>query len=238
MGIGSTLDVTGGMGVTGAVTLRNNLTVNSAATIGGTTTIIGNLLFSSGTFGGTGTTVPALNFIGQANSPITLSVLADNSISFDGSSGQLFSINNNLSSGTIFAVNDITGLPLIRVNANGTVSMGEFGGNIGIGLSLPAYKLHVIGDANLGIGSAYRINGTSVITSTTVLGLTVNNGIITGGTWQGSAIGLTYGGTGLGSSGAANQILGMSNASTGLEYKTFAAGSGIAVLRSAQAVGW
>jgi len=139
----------------------------------------------------------------QQTSPITLSVLADNSLSFDGSSGQLFSINNNLSTGWIFAVNDISGLPLIRANADGTVAMGEFAGNIGIGISNPSYKLHVVGDTNLSSTYVYRINGTSVLSASS-LGTGVTNssltavGTITTGTWAGSTITGLYGGTGLG----------------------------------------
>ena len=91
-----------------------------------------------------------MTFIGPANDPITLSVLSDNSLSFDGSSGQLFSINNNLSTGWIFSISDISGLPLFRTNADGTVSMGEFGGNVGIGLTNPSYKLEVAGRASIG----------------------------------------------------------------------------------------
>ena len=140
-------------------------------------------------------------FIGATNSPITLSVLADNSLSFDGSSGQLFSINNNLSSGWIFAVNDISGLPLLRANADGTVAMGEFAGNIGLGISNPSYKLHVVGDTNLSSSYVYRINGTSVLSSSS-LGTGVTNssltavGTIRTGTWAATAITSFYGGTG------------------------------------------
>ena len=74
---------------------------------------------------------PFIRFTGQSNNPITLNVLDDNSISFEGSSGQLFAINNNLSSGYIFSVNDISGLPSFRINADGTVGIAEYYGNVG-----------------------------------------------------------------------------------------------------------
>jgi hypothetical protein len=106
-----------------------------------------------------------LNFVGQANQPITLSVLSDNSLSFDGSSGQLFSINNNLSSGTIFSINDITGLPVFRTQADGTVSMGEFGASVGVGLSTPLYKLHVSGTFGV-TGISTFLNNTNSTSST------------------------------------------------------------------------
>jgi hypothetical protein len=188
------LVVTGGAGIGGSVYTATDLNVGNSTT--------GRLYFSQATLGSAGTTViPSMAFIGSTNSPITLSVLADNSLSFDGSSGQLFSINNNLSTGYIFAVNDISGLPLLRANADGTVTMGEFAGNIGIGLSNPSYKLHVAGDTNLSSGYVYRINGTSVLSASS-LGTGVTNssltavGTITTGTWAGSTITGLYGGTG------------------------------------------
>jgi hypothetical protein len=188
------LVVTGGVGIGGTVYTATDLNVGNSA--------IGRLYFSQATLGSAGTTViPSMAFIGTTNSPITLSVLADNSLSFDGSSGQLFSINNNLSSGWIFAVNDISGLPLLRANADGTVAMGEFAGNVGVGLSNPSYKLHVVGDTNLSSGYVYRINGTSVLSATS-LGTGVTNssltavGTITTGTWAATAITAFYGGTG------------------------------------------
>ena len=188
------LVVTGGVGFGGTVYTATDLNVGNSTT--------GRLYFSQATLGSAGTTViPSMAFIGSTNSPITLSVLADNSLSFDGSSGQLFSINNNLSTGYIFAVNDISGLPLLRANADGTVTMGEFAGNIGIGLSNPSYKLHVVGDTNLSSSYVYRINGTSVLSASS-LGTGVTNssltalGTITTGTWAGSTITGLYGGTG------------------------------------------
>ena len=127
------------------------LTILGGVGIGGSINIGGSVNFSSSIFGGVSTSiVPTMTFIGPANDPITLSVLSDNSLSFDGSSGQLFSINNNLSTGWIFSISDISGLPLFRTNADGTVSMGEFGGNVGIGLTNPTYKLQVAGRASIG----------------------------------------------------------------------------------------
>jgi len=46
---------------------------------------------------------------------------------FEGTQGQLFGITDNLSSGTIFSVSDITGLPSLEVNADGQVKICEYG---------------------------------------------------------------------------------------------------------------
>ena len=53
-------------------------------------------------------------------------------LSFEGSEGQLFSITNDFT-GTIFSVNDVSGIPSIEVEDDGTVKFAEYAGNILIG---------------------------------------------------------------------------------------------------------
>lgn len=82
----------------------------------------------------TGTTgLPEISFVGSNNDPITLKVLDDNSISFVGSEGQLFSLTNNLSSGIIYSVSDISGTPLIEADAAGRVFLTPYNGRTHIG---------------------------------------------------------------------------------------------------------
>lgn len=75
---------------------------------------------------------PSIAFTGKGNVPITLRVLDDSNgtLSFEGSAGQLFSINNNLSTGTIFSVNDVSGIPMIDVDASGIVRLAPLGGTV------------------------------------------------------------------------------------------------------------
>ena len=81
------------------------------------------------------TTSAFMQFVGAYNDPITLNVgvATTGSISFNGSQGQLFTITNNLTSGSIFSVNDVSGIPSIDVNASGAILIAPYGGNIGIG---------------------------------------------------------------------------------------------------------
>ena len=58
---------------------------------------------------------------------------------FEGEEGLLFGVTDNLSSGTIFSVADITGLPTIEVDASGDVKLAEYGNSVTVhrGLKTP-----------------------------------------------------------------------------------------------------
>jgi len=132
-GTGSTT----GFGVTTAGLVFNPSTGNLGI---GTTNalqklhVLGNLLVAAGSSTGQHITQKAY----QLNS---------GTLSWEGTAGQLFSITNNLTSGSIFSVNDVSGIPSIDVNATGTVSMVAYGGNLGVGSTNPTSKLTVVGNA-------------------------------------------------------------------------------------------
>ena len=69
------------------------------------------------------TSQPEIKFVGKDNSPMFLKVLDDNTLSFEGAEGQVFSINPTMSSGDIFSVSDISGIQNIAVNADGTITI-------------------------------------------------------------------------------------------------------------------
>ena len=91
---------------------------------------------------------------------ITLRAYPNNSgtLSVEGSSGQLFSITNSLS-GSIFSVNDVSGIPSIEVLDTGLVKVAQYSGNvlIGTGVDNASEKLQVVGGIS--------IDGTSVTSS-------------------------------------------------------------------------
>ena len=86
------------------------------------------------------TTVPKLKFTGSGvtDTPITLEVRSSyesvngsgSALLFQGTQGQLFSITDNLSSGVIFSVADVAGLPMLEVDASGHVHIGEYADDI------------------------------------------------------------------------------------------------------------
>lgn len=57
---------------------------------------------------------------------------SNGTLSFEASNGQLFSITNSFV-GTIFSVNDISGIPSIEVQDTGDVKIAQYGGNIYLG---------------------------------------------------------------------------------------------------------
>lgn len=78
-------------------------------------------------------------------------------LSFEGSSGQLFSITNNITTGSLFSVNDISGLPSIDVDASGDITLAEFTGNVGIGKSATSNKVDILGTL---AASSLQVSGT------------------------------------------------------------------------------
>jgi len=81
-------------------------------------------------------------------------------LDIQGSEGQLFSVTNNLTSGSIFSVNDVSGLPSIDVDADGTIELATYGGNVGIATTNPTSTLDVNGTLNVSGVTTISVNST------------------------------------------------------------------------------
>lgn len=157
---------------------------------------------------------------------ITVQVYPTNNgtLSFEGSNGQLFSINNNFT-GTIFSVNDISGIPSIEVLDTGEVRLAQYSGFVHIPNTTQATST-VTGafqvDGGVGIGGNTYIGG-----NLTVIGLITGNVSLSGTITTASNIALGTAGqliyqtaaglTGFAGPGTAGQIL-LSNGTSGPVY--------------------
>jgi hypothetical protein len=164
-----------GIAITSGTASTN--TTSGALIVSGGVGITGRLSVNTIALGMTGVGItPTMTYVGSAGTVITMSVQADSSLIWEGSAGQLFSIDNNLSTGEIFSVNDISGLPIISASAGQTITLNEFGGytQIGNGLastSTTTGSLRVVG--GLGITGNVSIGGT-IIRSSWAVGETIN----------------------------------------------------------------
>jgi hypothetical protein len=102
--------------------------------------------------------------ITSTNNTIIASMSNSDTLSFSGESGQLFSITDSMS-GTIFAVNDISGVPSIEVDDDGAIRLAETFGNVSIGSNTDlGYKLHISGNTII-TGDMYVANAISSVDS-------------------------------------------------------------------------
>jgi hypothetical protein len=163
---------------------NGNASIVSVATLSGTQTITGTKTIRS-----------SLQYQSpnQANT-ISSNMLNGGTLSFEGSAGQLFSISDSMS-GTIFSVNDVSGIPSIEVLDTGLIKLAEYNGNVVIGSNTDSGtgKLQVTGSASatqlistvatgtapLTVTSTTRVNNLNVATAGTAD--TVTNGVYTTG---------------------------------------------------------
>ena len=124
------IDTTQNNSITAAFTRANNsLNSNTGGTVTANTTFSGNVFLT-----GNGTTLSVtsnISFISpNTQNTITARMINGGTLSFSSNSGELFSITDSLAQGSIFSVNDISGLPVIDVDANGWISLAQYGGNV------------------------------------------------------------------------------------------------------------
>jgi hypothetical protein len=79
-------------------------------------------------------------------------------LSWEGSAGQLFSITNNLTEGSVFSINDSSAVPIVDALANGTLQLVPYGGEVAIGKTLPEHTVDIRGDLRADAVSAGNFN--------------------------------------------------------------------------------
>jgi hypothetical protein len=112
---------------------------------------------------------------GTNDTPIELNVLSSyqsatgsgTALVYEGQEGQLFAVTDNLSSGTIFSVGDITGLSMLSVDASGDVKLGEFANSVIVypGLTLDDNVPSTTSNVLYNDGGDLMWNGVTVIQS-------------------------------------------------------------------------
>lgn len=145
-------------------------------------TIIPNRNFLTG--------VPIINFVGASGSGISLQVLPNGQVSFYGTQGQLFSIADSLT-GSLMAVTDSAGLPILEVFDSDRVVMGAYGASalvvsgsgvaIGVAQVNPSRALTISGDisyfGHLHSGNTNIVNLFATATQLTTTGQTLQTRI-------------------------------------------------------------
>ena len=147
---------------------------------------------------GSGASEPAIRFTGgnAATSASTyIRVLDDGTVAFEGSAGQYWNVQNNLS-GTIYSINDKSGIPSLTIADSGAVNIAKYQGIVYLGNNTASTNtltgaLQVLGgvgvsgnlniggsfamNANLGVGGAGATYGITVSTTTNVAGYLYDN---------------------------------------------------------------
>lgn len=190
-----------------------------------------NILIIPSIGASTGTNPRVLFTGGDATSSATITLSVYNSgtqgtLSFSGNSGQLFSIVDTMS-GSIFSVNDISGIPSIEVLDTGLVKLAQYNGNVAVSTStaVTGYKLSVFGGTSLNgnnqITGVTTITNTTQSTNTSSGALQVAGGVgIAGNLWVGGTINATVQGT-ISTATNANNVATLAQATSATYYPTF-----------------
>jgi len=128
-------------------------------------------------------TEPTIRFTGadtSTSATITLRVLNSGTVgtlSFEGNSGQLFSLSDSFA-GTIFSVNDVSGIPSLEVLDTGLIKMAQYNGYVSI-LSNIATTSTTTGallvTGGVGVGGMIKAAGISTAQQTITVNTSTTN---------------------------------------------------------------
>ena len=107
------------------------------------------------------TSFPQIKFVGKDNAPMYQTVQDDGTIAFSAAQGEVFSIGPTMATGTIFSANDISGVPLLKVLASGTVNVASGRLAIGTDTAVDGMALTLNGDGTSYEGIAFQVDGST-----------------------------------------------------------------------------
>jgi hypothetical protein len=147
----------------------------------------------------------ASSTLGPQNITMRVYPTSNGTLSWEGSAGQLFSITNSLS-GTIFSVNDVSGIPSIEVLDTGLVKLAQYNGRVLVrtGTDNGSSSVQIGGN----ITSTSSTTGTMIVTGG--VGISENlfvGGSFTTGSINNTPIGNTGPSTGAFTTLAANNVV-------------------------------
>ena len=107
---------------------------------------------------------PTMHFTGSGANNVRMEVLPSGSVAFIGTSGSLFNITDNLL-GSLMAVGDVSGLPILEVFSDDRVVMGKYGKNTlyvsGTNVGVGKVPLNAVLDVSGSVSISGSLNVTS-----------------------------------------------------------------------------
>ena len=115
-----------------------------------------------------------IHFSGSAVNDIKLETQDNGSVAFTSTSGSLFTITNSLT-GSLFSVGDVSGVPILDVNSDDTVTLGQFSSPIKVLTNASGHTM--VSGSSTSTGSFGKIEGSVTIPS----GKALKTSLIKGG---------------------------------------------------------
>jgi hypothetical protein len=133
-GTGGFTTLTASGNITGANVIVSG-TTNATSTTTGALTVAGGIGVAGNSYVGNTTVKSNLAYVApNGANTITSQMLNGGTLAWSGNAGQLFSITDSMS-GNIFSVNDVSGIPMIAVDAGGNIYFATSGGYVAYGVT-------------------------------------------------------------------------------------------------------
>jgi hypothetical protein len=148
----------------------------------------------------------AIVFSGSLSSSIRLEALQDGTVAFIGSNGVLLGVADSLS-GSLFAVNDISGFPILEVFSDDKVVMGAYNQNV---LVITGSDIG-IGKANPNLAFILDVSGSVAITGSLNVSRGITGSLLGTASYASNALTASYAINSLGGSGLISSSFQLTN---------------------------